>query len=125
MCGYENLLAIVCHAGPPIYGCMSMRLKVINMDDKDYRVVLETECPVSKEAYISWMGFSEEGQFITFDSDGILRAFNFRNQQWIPILDFKNKHADIFEKLWIVGVTDGEVLAIELPSREVSVPHLA
>lgn len=104
---------------------MSMRLKMINMDDRDYRVVVDVECPVSKEAYLTWIGFTEEGQFMTFDSEGILRSFNFKNQQWIPSMDFKIKYKQFYDKIWITGITEGEVLAIELPSREQSVPHLA
>ena len=50
------------------------------MDDRDHRVIVDTECPVSREAYIQWLGFSEEGQFMTLDTEGILRAFSFRNQ---------------------------------------------
>jgi hypothetical protein len=124
MTGYENLLAIVSHNGPPVYGMQTMRLKVINMDDRDYRTVVETECPVSKDSYIVWMGFTEEGQFMTFDSDGILRSFNFKNQQWTPVMDFKIKYQHFYDKLWIVGITDGEVLAHELPNSQQSVPNL-
>lgn len=77
MSGYENLLAIVYHAGPPVYGCQSYRLKVINMNEREYRVLVDTECPISRDAVINWLGFSEEGQLLTFDTEGVLRAFNF------------------------------------------------
>ena len=120
MSGYENLLAIVCHAGPPVYGCQAYRLKVINMEERNYSVVVDTECPVSRDSVINWLGFSEEGQFMTLDTEGVLRAFNFRNHQWIPCLDFKSRS----NRVWITGVTDSEVLAIEM-NAEQSVPILA
>ena len=78
MSGYENLLAIVCHGGPPVYGCQSYRLKVVNMES--YAVVVDTDCPVSRDAVINWLGFSEEGQLMTYCTEGVLRAFNFRNK---------------------------------------------
>jgi hypothetical protein len=40
-------------------------------------------------------------------------------------MDFKIKYKQFYDKIWITGITEGEVLAIELPSREQSVPHLA
>ena len=31
MVGYENLLAVVYHGGPSVYGCQASRLKLIDM----------------------------------------------------------------------------------------------
>ena len=31
MAGYENLLAVVYHAGPSVYGCQALRVKIIDM----------------------------------------------------------------------------------------------
>jgi hypothetical protein len=42
--------------------------------------------------------------------------FNFCNEQWTPVLDFKQRHADTYQQLWLVGITEDEVLAIELAS---------
>jgi hypothetical protein len=39
-------------------------------------------------------------------------------------LDFKIKHAEIHDKLWISGITDGEVLAIEMASSAQGAPML-
>lgn len=124
MAGYENLLAIVSHSGPPIYGCQALRLKIINMNDQDYRTILETDCPISHDGVLTWLGFTEEGQFMTLDTEGVLRSFSFKNQQWTPVLDFKIKHSEIYDKLWITGITEGEVLAIEMASSQQAVPLL-
>jgi hypothetical protein len=94
------------------------------MEERNYSVVVETECPVSRDSVINWLGFSEEGQFMTLDTEGVLRAFNFRNHQWIPCLDFKSMKNDMYNRVWIAGVTDSEVLAIEMNSEQ-TVPILA
>ena len=114
MAGYENLLAIVYHSGPSIYGCQALKLKVINMTTRNYKTIINTDLPLSRQAVIVWMSFSDEGQLFTYDSEGILRSLSFVNEQWFPVMDFKLKHSDIFDKLWIIGISDGEVLAIEM-----------
>jgi len=67
MVGYENLLAVVSHYGPPIKGFQSLRVKIIDMSSPVMQIVKETECPLCKDAIIQWIGFSEEGQLYTMD----------------------------------------------------------
>lgn len=88
---------------------------MINMSNRDYRVLVDTEFPLSRSANLIWLGFSEEGQLMSFDSEGIVRAFSFNSQQWTPIFDFKQKHAEIYDRIWIVGVMDAEILVIVMP----------
>ena len=79
MAGYENLLVVVYHSGPSIYGCQALRMKIINMNTRSYKTIVDTEFPLSRQAVIEWLGFSEEGQLISFDTEGVLRSFNFIN----------------------------------------------
>ena len=77
MVGYENFLAIIYHAGPAFLGSQSMRVKIINMTTRDYRILIDAECPASPASLLTWVGFSEEGQLCTFDTYGILRSFSY------------------------------------------------
>ena len=77
MAGYESLLAVVYHSGPSMFGCPQMRLKMINMVNRDYRILFDTEFPISRDSSLVWLGFSEEGQLFSFDTEGVLRAFTF------------------------------------------------
>jgi len=69
---------------------------MVNMVNRDYRIIFDTECPVSRDANLVWLGFSEEGQLLSFDSEGVMRAFTFTSQQWSPIYDFKQRHPDVY-----------------------------
>lgn len=82
----------------------------------------DIECPISHRSNLIWLGYSEEGMLFTFDNEGILRTLNPFNKQWIPVIDFKYKYPDIYTQLWIVGVSEGEVLVIEMAKNFV-VPH--
>jgi hypothetical protein len=61
---------------------------------------------------------------MTFDTEGIVRAFSFTSQQWSPVFDFKQRYSDIYTNIWIVGVMDNEILAIVKPSEGMA-PNLA
>jgi hypothetical protein len=64
MSAYENLLAVVYHGGPSVYGSQVLRLKIIDMNPTGptaFSVIKEIECPVSRYANLTWLGFSEEG----------------------------------------------------------------
>jgi hypothetical protein len=60
------------------------------------------------------MGFSEEGQLYSYDSEGVFRGLSFRNYQWMPVLDFKFRMPNSYSQLWVVGVCEGEVLGLEM-----------
>jgi len=77
MAGYENYLAVVYHSGPSIYGCQSLRMKVIDMSTRKYKTIIDCECPISRQAVIVWFGFSDEGQLYSFDTEGVMRSFSF------------------------------------------------
>jgi hypothetical protein len=80
-----------------------------------YSVIKDLECPVSRYSNLSWLGFSEEGQLFTFDTEGLFRGLNFRNYQWSPVFDFKFTLPVTYGQLWIVGVAEAEILALEMP----------
>ena len=104
MVGYENFLAVIYHAGPAFLTCQTMRVKIINMQTRDYKTLIDVECPASPNCILNWAGFSEEGQLFTFDSFGVLRSLSYTEQQWTVRLDFKIRYGSIFKQIWIVGV---------------------
>lgn len=115
MAGYENFLAIVYQSGPAFNGYQPMRLKVINMATRDNQVLYDADCSVTPTSDLKWLGFSEEGQLFSYDTLGIVRSFSFSTQTWSPRHDFKIKHSHLYRQLWIVGVSEQELLVIEMP----------
>lgn len=115
MAGYENFLTIVYQSGPAFNGYQPMRLKVLNMATRDNRVLIDSDCAVTPSSQLSWFGYSEEGQLFSYDTFGIVRSFSYTTQTWTPRHDFKIKHAHLIRQLWIVGISDQELLVIEMP----------
>ena len=82
MTAYENLLAVVYHGGPSVYGCQALRLKIIDMTPTGptaFSTLKEMDCPISRGAILQWLGFSEEGQLYSYDTEGVFRGLSFRN----------------------------------------------
>jgi hypothetical protein len=96
---------------------------VIDVSNRTYNTLIDIDCPVSRYSNMQWCGYSEEGQLFTYDSEGIMRCLNPQNMQWIPAIDFRSKVPQNYAHMWIVGVTDGEVLAFELP-KGYQAPHM-
>lgn len=113
MAGYENLLAIVYHQGPPVLGSQATRVKILDCE-KQLQVLFDTEFPITKYSKLTWCGFSTEGLLCSYDSDGQFRALNLRTQTWTPVQDFRALYPDSYKNLWIVGAEEQEILAIQL-----------
>ena len=77
MAGYENFMAVIYHSGPAFLGCQSLRLKIMNMETRDCRLLIDAECAITPGSELIWADFSEEGQLFTYDNDGILRSFSY------------------------------------------------
>ena len=74
MAAHENFLVILTHNGVPVIGSQNIRMRVIDVD-YNYQTIFDTDLPLSPQSTLTWLGFSEEGQISSYDSDGILRTF--------------------------------------------------
>lgn len=122
MAGYENLLAIVYHGGLPIFGQQNICCKIIDCSDQ-FKCIYDGQFPVTNGSQLKWVGFSEEGMLTSLDDHGILTGFDFQMKQFVPLLDLKVRYPITFKQIWVVGISDNELLVIELPTDH-SQPHL-
>jgi len=81
------------------------------------------ECPVSRYSNLIWVGFSDEGQLFTYDSEGMVRGLSMGQENWAPVLDFRAKCPKTYSQQWVVGICDMSIFCIEL-ARDYKVPHL-
>ena len=58
------------------------------------------------------------------DSYGVISGFNYKNQQWIPLLDLKEKFTEKYDmsRIWIVGLGEKSLMFIELAKDQIQ-PH--
>ena len=128
MVGYENMLVVVYHAGLPLFGDQQLKYKIIDcglgqysstmgLASAQYSVVLEGQFPVSRFNLVKWVGFTEEGMLTALSSNGVISGLNFKNNQWVPILDLTTAYPDTFQNFWVVGLMGDELLAVEMPKN--------
>ena len=110
MAGYENLLAIVYHAGLPIFDQQNLKCKII--DTNTFKTIYDDCCPVSRRGNLTWFGFSDEGMLISQDNKGIVNALSMKSEQWVPVLDLKNEFTDSYDRVWIVGFMEHKLFYI-------------
>ena len=85
MTGYENLLVVIYHAAPPCNYQQQLRLKIIDCGNQlfsqsqTYKIIHEGECPVQESSILTWVGFSEEGNLMTVNDNGLITGFNHQN----------------------------------------------
>lgn len=78
-----------------------------------YKVLYETDMALSPGHLLQWIGFSEEGQLTTMDTDGVFRMLsNGYGNHWIPCLDVKAKYNIEPEKFYPVSVSKDELIAV-------------
>ncbi|CAI2383333.1 unnamed protein product [Moneuplotes crassus] len=122
MAAYENLLCVVSHNGLPMLEAQNLKLKIIDTT-KNYACIVETEVPVTPGATLQWMNFSEEGSLYTYDTDGIMRNLSFSHgNNWIPVLDVKQRYDIEPSKFWIIGISEGEISCCVLRARTYPTP---
>ena len=80
-----------------------------------YKTLFEVELPLSPESLLQWIGFSDEGQLFTCDSDGIMwMLVTGYGNTWVPCLDVEKKYKVNSDKFFPVSVSGEEVLGVVL-----------
>ncbi|CAG8511179.1 4132_t:CDS:10 [Funneliformis mosseae] len=92
MAAYNNLLLIAHHLSVAYKGSQNLGYVLYDMHERGD--VQKDVLPISKESTLRWLGFSEEGMPVMFDSKGILFVLHdhriYKQARWVPILDTAN-----------------------------------
>ncbi|CAI2172358.1 5506_t:CDS:10 [Funneliformis geosporum] len=92
MAAYNNFLLIAHHLSVAYKGSQNLGYVLYDMHERGD--VQKDVLPISKESTLKWLGFSEEGLPVMFDSKGILFMLHdhriYKQARWVPILDTAN-----------------------------------
>ncbi|XP_027168941.1 WD repeat and HMG-box DNA-binding protein 1-like [Coffea eugenioides] len=109
--GLKDELAVVTHSSPalPSDGQM-LEFRVLNV--RSATESLRGRLPLTPGSYLTWFGFSEEGQLGSFDSKGVLRVYtNQYGGSWFPVFSSsKLKKPD--ENYWVVGLNATKLFCV-------------
>ncbi|CAA7041757.1 unnamed protein product [Microthlaspi erraticum] len=109
--GCKDQLAVVTH----VSDCLSsneqvMKFRIVNISSMTQQ--LKGRVAITPGSRLTWIGFSEEGCFSTYDSEGVLWV---RTSQiggsWIPVFS-PSKEKKQEENYWVVGLNTTSVYCI-------------
>lgn len=65
--------------------------------------------PLSADAELTWLGFSEEGLPATADTEEVVRVLSYDwGNTWVPVAELKDRKG--FH--WVTGLAEGELFCI-------------
>lgn len=56
----------------------------------------DVKLPITPGTKLSWIGYSDKGSPLTYDSRSVLRMYNFKSNLWIPVCDL-SLHVSYFQ----------------------------
>ncbi|CAN7022344.1 unnamed protein product [Brassica rapa subsp. trilocularis] len=109
--GCRDQLAVVTH----VSDCLPsneqvMEFRVLNISKMTQQ--LNGRVALTPGSHLTWIGFSEEGSFSSFDSEGVLRVFTSQyGGSWIPVFS-TTKVKKQEENYWVVGLNTTSLYCI-------------
>ncbi|KAJ3386988.1 WD repeat and HMG-box DNA binding-domain containing protein 1 [Lobulomyces angularis] len=103
MVGNDHHLLIVYHLSAAYQDNQNLGFILLN---NSRCCIIKDELPISSGSQLDWIGFSEEGIPLSYDSNGILRGLirEVGFSYWTPLLDTSLRRMEKEEYYWPVGV---------------------
>jgi chromosome transmission fidelity protein 4 len=64
------------------------------------------ELPTDKNSRLNWIGFSDTGSIISYESSGRVMSYNIKRNLWMPICDLNEHVIGASDNFFIVGVSE-------------------
>lgn len=98
----DNKLAVVYHSSNT---CNKFSLMIVTLIGPTLmnRVV---EIPLKPEAKLTWLGFSDMGSIILYDSTGRVTSYNIKRSVWYPIADMNEHAVGASDNFFIISVSE-------------------
>ncbi|XP_053553581.1 WD repeat and HMG-box DNA-binding protein 1 [Bombina bombina] len=105
MAGHGEQLIIVYHRGVGFDGDQCLGVQIFELGKNKKQVLHGDTLPLSRKAYLSWLGFSAEGSPCYVDSEGIVRLLNRElGHTWVPVCNTREHCKGKSDHYWVVGV---------------------
>ncbi|CAL1269183.1 unnamed protein product [Larinioides sclopetarius] len=102
-----NQLLIVFHKGLGIDGNQCLNVMIVKVNLERHSSVKECFLPLSSKAFLSWLGFTDEGTPCIVDSSGIVSLLNtFCGVKWIPIADTTANMKSKSNTYFVLGLSE-------------------
>ena len=109
-----GLMAVVEHAG---VSNQHMTISIFDMREPGRPVRLSTgPMPLSRDATLHWLGFSQAGGLSSVDSNGVVRqCMRGSGFEWVPLMHTASIKKTKQEHHWVVGITETQLMCAAPP----------
>lgn len=120
MSGYEDRVLVCYHSAP--YGSqqniLGMLLRHTGFKTKCQNVSI----PIKPERQLAWVGFSDCGSPVLFDSMGLVQLFNLNSNCWYPVCDTVKQSSSISNNYFVISLSERSQILQAVLCRGTSYP---
>ena len=102
LAAYENKLAVVYHSSTVANKLSLMVISMLGLSLSNRSV----EMPLSTDVKLEWLGFSDMGSIIIYDSTGRVTSYSMKKNLWFPICAMKTHVTGVSDKFFIISVSE-------------------
>ncbi|XP_030644829.1 WD repeat and HMG-box DNA-binding protein 1 [Chanos chanos] len=105
MAGHGEQLLVSYHRGTGFDGDQALGVQLFQFGRKKRQVIHGEPLPLSRRAYLAWMGFTAEGTPCYVDSEGVVRMLNRSlGNTWTPVCNTRENCKSKSDHYWVVGI---------------------
>lgn len=102
LAAYENKLLAAYHSSNTCNKYAAMLINVIGLEAINRTI----DVPLAADNKLNWLGFSDYGSVIAFESSGRVLSYNAKRFTWMPICDLNNHIVGASDNFFIIGVSE-------------------
>jgi chromosome transmission fidelity protein 4 len=104
LAAHDNKLAIAYHTSNT---CNKLSLMIFTLLGPTMNC-RSVELPLTPSTKLSWLGFSDMGSVIAYDSSGRVISYNIKRNIWYPICDMMNHVVGASDNFFIISVSESD-----------------
>lgn len=99
---HENKLAVVYHSSTTCNKYSVMIINIVGLASSNRTI----DIPLAPNTKLNWLGFSDCGSIIAYESTGRLISYNINKNFWMPICNMNNHTVGGSDSFFIIGISE-------------------
>lgn len=122
LAAHEEQIIVVYHTGCNFNNEQNLAMMIIDCFGYNLKCK-ETKVPLTPKSKLTWLGFSNCGSPIIYDSHGMMMLYRHKSGAWFPIWNGTNNTKGASDSFFIVGINENQKEIQAILCRGCSYPH--
>lgn len=121
MAGYEDRILVCYHSAPSSLkqqNLQGMLLQTNGLKIKCQNITI----PLTPERQLTWLGFSDCGSPVFYDSMGLVQLFNLKSNCWFPVCDTMKQSSSVSNNYFLISLSERSQILQAVLCRGTSYP---